>query len=194
MTLGGDALTPAQEAAVAHAHRLLEARDAPRVNAPAVVEASERQLRELLSITIWKFSESPHKFATRALRNYFWTPAAWDYWSAHGDTKRLKHEHPFPRSVLVGRLLARSWRFDELEEEYRRRAVGVVVTRAEDKQLDGARLRTKVPATPEDADGLPHSTWARYSVVGLRVADLPGLPDLHRQSLSQLGLLAAADS
>lgn len=113
-------------------------------------------LRELLSVCLWKLTESESgKYRTR-----FRSVAALD-----SPRETLAHDHVYERAKLVAELIA----WPERIEEIAARAVGCIVTRDEH-----ARLTALSRARPELLG------WARYAAAGLEVVDVT-----HRTSPKQ---------
>ena len=89
--------------------------------------------------------------------------------AAHGlNRSEVVYEHAVPHGFVMGKLLALGSLDDEsIMAVLRRFYVICVITRDEDKQLNRAGLRSKMP------DGWCEKTssvFARYEVVGIKVA------------------------
>jgi hypothetical protein len=118
----------------------------------SLTPAKERQIRKLCSHLLWMHSEANGKY--EGCR--YWSDGAWKSFKRHGKvvTKigsddSLLHEHLYPRDELVRRLLRiRTPTVERVARVLRKRNIGVVVTRAEDRQLDPV--------------GTKGDHWARY--------------------------------
>ena len=117
-------------------------------------------MAELFSIFFWKYTEASGKYA------------GCRYWSVKAASSRatkdapLRHEHLVPRKILVDMFF--KLREDELhkvEELFRRYCIGVVVTAEEDRLLNKAGLRQKMPV----GDWL-ENPWVRYAHVEIKIA------------------------
>src|SRR4051794_24082351 len=114
--------------------------------------------RELLSISLWKWTEAagvaPHpKFNVR-----YATPAALD----HSQPTKVNHEHLWPRKWIIDRLLepGKTWAEDDLRTFLEDHGVACIVTVKEHGEL------SKLTSGPEG--------WDRYKRAGLQVRDLAG--------------------
>lgn len=131
-------------AALLRIHRQLAMED-------RLTRAHARQLRELVSITLWKHSEASGKF--KGCR----------YWStgALGAAKeQLTHEHVHPRSETIDLLLALE---DPSHDKVRRTLdelnIGAVVTKGEHVLLKGIK-------------GCRPNVWERYQIAGVQCVDV----------------------
>ena len=120
-------------------------------------------MAELFSIFFWKYTEASGKYA------------GCRYWSVKAASLRvtkdraLRHEHLVPRKVLVGMFFKlREDELHKIEELFRLYCIGVVVTVEEDRLLNKAGLRQKMPV----GDWL-ENPWVRYAHVGIKIARNP---------------------
>jgi len=130
--------------------------------------------RELLTISLWKWTEAagvaPHpKYNVR-----FATPAALD----HSNPAKVNHEHVWPRKWIIDRLLkpGKTWPEPELREFLEEHGVACIVTVEEHARLSA------LSSGPEG--------WDRYRRAGLQVRDLTGEGFL---DLDQPGASAVVD-
>ena len=101
---------------------------------PSELKVYERVSAELLSRTIWKYSEARGKFRG----NPFWSQKALEHFDA-GDRmgdKLFRHEHVFPQVQLI-EILRRleDPQTSQLRPIYQKYAVAAVVLREEDSLL-----------------------------------------------------------
>lgn len=118
----------------------------------------------VVSEIIWVWSEfnGKHKGCK------YWSEEALRVWSVQKPSvKELVHEHLVPRKVLIHKL------FNEVEHEQNKIyefldkfCIGIVVTKAEDKALNNAKLNSKMPDDWDNKD-----PWARYTAINLRVVE-----------------------
>ena len=142
------------------------AMDAVRLSALRAVEQllqpvpglSVAHRRELLTISLWKWTEAagvpPYpKFNVR-----YATPAALD----HSNPAKVNHEHVWPRKWIIDRLLepGKTWAEDDLREFLEDHGVACIVTVEEHGELS------------KQTSGL--EGWERYKRAGLQVRDLRG--------------------
>ena len=128
------------------ARRISAIRIAKLVLAANGLEPEHRN--ELLSIAVWKYTESDGKFKTR-----FRSAGALH----ERDLKKLNHEHVIPRKWLRDEMLQAPAECEPIMG----RAIGCVVTREEHLRL------TSVSKQNPSLQG-----WARYVAAGVRVFDL----------------------
>lgn len=105
---------------------------------------------------IWVWSEFYGKYKGCL----YWSEAAL---SAEQVPNTLVHEHAIPRKILTGLLMEMKKPSKEsVMRLLSKFCIGVVVTKSEDKALNAAGLRSKMPEM-WDFD----NEWARYEAVGI---------------------------
>lgn len=109
------------------------------------------------------------------LDNVCWTLSELDgkyigcrFWSRRALEERtdLRHEHSVPRRLLIAMLLELSAPTEDDVRRVLNLRVGVVVTFEEDRALNAAGLRSRMPDGWEGRD-----VFARYRAVGIEVVD-----------------------
>ena len=81
--------------------------------------------------------------------------------------KELTHEHAVPRKVIINHLLRITNATESVVGDVLQRwCVAVVITKAQDKHLNGAGLRQRMPV---DWDGV--DAWARYQAIAMVPVD-----------------------
>lgn len=114
--------------------------------------------RELLTISLWKWTEAAGVPPYAKFNVRYATPGALD----HSNPAKVNHEHVWPRRWIIDRLLERgkAWPEHELRTFLEEHGVACIVTVDEH-----ARLST-LTSGPEG--------WDRYARAGIRVRDLTG--------------------
>ena len=128
--------------------RVQSAKTAIRTLLASREQILDEQLRELLSVCVWKLTEADcdHKHRTRYRSKAALT----------APLRELRHEHVFERSDLVERMLANAKDSDRIADS----ALACTVTREEHVRL------TNVSREQPGLQG-----WARYSAAGVEVVD-----------------------
>jgi len=102
------------------------------------------------------------------------------YWSKkslkmNGDNKMLCHEHIVPKRVIIEKICSlKSPTKRKIFDILQHFCIGCVVTREEDKKLNHAGLRSKMPDDWDDKN-----PWARYDRVKIQVVDTHEKKHLH---------------
>lgn len=122
-------------------------------------------MAELFSIFFWKYTEASGKYAGCC------------YWSVRAASRvakdiPLRHEHLVPRKILIDMFFKlREDELHKIEELFRRYCIGVVVTAEEDRLLNKAGFKQKMPA-----DNWLENPWVRYAHVEIKIARNPRIP------------------
>lgn len=114
--------------------------------------------RELLSISLWKWTEAAGVAPNSKFNVQYATPAALD----HATPAKVNHEHVWPRKWIIDRLLepGKTWAEGDLRGFLEEHGVACIVTVEEHARLG---------VLGAGAEG-----WERYAKAGLRVRDLAG--------------------
>jgi hypothetical protein len=143
--------------------------------------------RELLSRTIWKYSEAYGKFKG----NRYWSTRALKWFEEQGSVSQFRHEHVFPQIELIRMLRALDAPNHEtvlaLFEKY---AVATVVLKEEDQMLHAAG---RSQSTVSEAVDNP---WLRYDTPAgrIEIAYNEAIPEWHQTRIQQAGLLGKTRS
>jgi hypothetical protein len=112
----------------------------------------------VLSEVVWVWSE----FSGKLKGCRYWSKAAC---RTKSESKFLVHEHLVPKGVIIEKLFALpSPSPKAVRRVLERYCIGVVVTRAEDKELTHLGLRSKMPG-----DWDKKNPWARYVAARIEV-------------------------
>jgi hypothetical protein len=152
--------------------------------APPELKVYERVSGELLSRTIWKYSEARGKFRG----NPFWSRKALEHFDEvdRMGEKLFRHEHVFPQNQLI-EILRRleDPKTVQLRSIYEKYAVAVVILKEEDSLLHGSgRARNTV-------DGGLKNPWLRYKMDQQRILIVENefIPKWHLENLRAVRLL-----
>ncbi len=151
---------------------------------PAELNVYERVSGELLSRTIWKYSEAHGKLRG----NPFWSLKALDHFDEverKGD-KLFRHEHVFPQKMLIEMLRKfENPETSQLRLVYEKYAVAAVILKEEDALLHGSgRGQNTVPG------GLDNP-WLRYQLDNQQILIVENelIPAWHLEKLRAANLL-----
>jgi len=141
----------------------------------------ERVSGELLSRTIWKYSEAFGK--TRG--NAFWSQRALNHFLAGGSSKELRHEHVFPQNQLIEMMRELEDPDDsDIQQLFSKYAIGVVLLKDEDTLLAAAGRKLV------SVEGGLLNPWLRYDLGTQRiiVVEHEGIPSWHAARLHEAKL------
>jgi len=151
---------------------------------PSELSVYERVSGELLSRTIWKYSEAHGKFRG----NPFWSRKALDHFDEverEGD-KLFRHEHVFPQKMLIEMLRKlENPETSQLRSVYEKYAVAAVILKEEDALLRGSGRGQNTVALGLD------NPWLRYRLDNQRILIVENelIPKWHLEKLRAANLL-----
>jgi len=155
----------------------------PRLE-PSELKVYERVSGELLSRTIWKYSEARGKFRG----NPFWSRKALEHFDEvdRMGEKLFRHEHVFPQGQLIEILRRlKDPQTSQLRSIYEKYAVAAVVLKEEDSLLHRSGRGRKT------VDGGLKNPWLRYKMdqQQILIVENDFIPKWHRENLRAAGLL-----